>query len=69
MTSTPLFHVNDRVMKKSGYKFEGTVQAAFYNKAGRLRYVVEHESIDGLLHIFNPEQLISRTGQHEKSDT
>lgn len=46
----------DKVNKKEGYKFPGTVVAVFKKTTGETRVVVEMDEY-GLLHIFNPEQL------------
>lgn len=51
------FKTGDRVVKPKGYPFPGEVRAAFTNKAGKPRYVVELDGVSGLLHIFNGEQL------------
>ena len=50
------FVEGDHVMKKRGdYTFCGVVLAAFRKRSGSPRYAVENE--DGLVHIFNHEQL------------
>ena len=50
------FHEGDHVKKRVGdYRFEGVVLAAFRKRSGSPRYAVENE--DGLIHIFNHEQL------------
>lgn len=47
----------DRVIKDGGdYRFEGEIRACFYKKNGKVRYVVENA--DGVLHIFNRQQLV-----------
>jgi len=44
------------VRKRSGdYSFDGVVLAAFRKRSGSPRYAVENG--DGLIHIFNHEQL------------
>lgn len=55
-----LYAVGDSVKKRSGYEFPGIVVAAFHNCAGDVRYVVEatHSQFDGMLHIFNQDQLV-----------
>lgn len=50
------FKIGDSVIKPSGYKFPGTIVAAFTTLAGKERYVVEMTDY-GLLHIFNEDQL------------
>ncbi len=50
------FSVGDRVDKREGYKFPGTVVSRFTTSAGGLRFVVEMDFY-GLLHIFNGKQL------------
>ena len=52
------FDIGDHVRKTSGYRFEGTVQAAFTTRSGYWRYVVEHfPPQTGLLHIFSGKDL------------
>jgi len=49
-------NTGDKVEKVTGdYKFKGTVVSVFKKLSGKVRVVVENE--DGILHIFNPEQL------------
>lgn len=50
------FSLFDKVYKPMGYPFPGQVVAVFMTRAGKHRYVVEHECGD-LLHIFNDTQL------------
>lgn len=50
------FKVGDKVNKKEGYKFPGTIVAVFETRSAKTRLVVEMDDY-GLLHIFNPEQL------------
>lgn len=46
----------DRVIKEGGdYVFEGIVLSVFKKLSGKVRVAVENK--DGLIHIFNPEQL------------
>ena len=52
---TAKFKVGDLVSKTKGYKFDSTIVAVFTNTKGQIRVVAEHQ--DGLLHIFNEEQL------------
>ncbi len=54
------FTEGDRVRKRSGYNFDGTVVAAFHKLDGQERYVVEMDGNAGLLHIFNAGQLERR---------
>lgn len=53
--------IGDKVEKHSGYKYPGEIRAIFTNRAGKVRYVVEalHEDFEGMLHIFNGDQLIA----------
>ena len=51
------FKVGDKVNKKQGYKFPGTIVSVFYTSNKDLRYVVEMDEYH-LLHIFNHLQLI-----------
>lgn len=46
----------DKVRKIKGYPFDGTVLGTFITLAGLERIVVESDAIQGLLHIFAPEQ-------------
>ena len=59
MNPKPMFKIGDKVDKKVGYTFPGTVIAAFETTACKLRYVVEMD-VHGLLHIFNEDQLIRK---------
>lgn len=50
------FKEGDAVLKRGGdYDFDGVVLAAFRKRSGSPRYAVENE--DGLIHIFNHDQL------------
>jgi uncharacterized protein YaiL (DUF2058 family) len=49
------FPIGTKVRKIKGYKFDGTIVANFRTVAGKDRLVVDNG--DGLLHIFNAEQL------------
>lgn len=60
-----MLKVGDKVDKPKGYKFPGTVVAAFHKLDGQERYVVEMDGNAGLLHIFNADQLEKRKGSHE----
>lgn len=52
------FSVDDEVIKNKGkYDFHSTVQAVFQNRDGDTRLVCESIDMDGLLHIFSPEQM------------
>jgi len=48
-----------KVIKKVGYGFPGVIVSAFETLAGKTRYVVEAtgEGYEGMLHIFNGDQL------------
>lgn len=50
------FKIGDKIIKPEGYPFSGEIRAAFTNRSGDWRYVVEHDC-GGLLHIFNDLQL------------
>ena len=52
----------DKVCRKDGasYSFNGFVLIGFLTLAGKVRYVVEHETEKGMLHIFNEDSLESR---------
>ena len=50
------FKVGDKVYKPKGYRFPGTVVATFKNTQGLKRVVAELKD-NGMLHIFNEEQL------------
>ena len=49
--------VGTRVRKSSGYDYPGTIVGIAATTEGRIRYVVEHRTSLGMLHIFSPEQL------------
>lgn len=49
------FPLGSKVRKIKGYKFDGTIVANFKTVAGKDRLVVDNG--DGMLHIFNEEQL------------
>lgn len=49
--------VGDKVNKKTGYRFPGTIVAVFDTTKGETRVVVEMDGY-GLLHIFSPENLV-----------
>lgn len=53
------FAVGDRVIKISGYGYPGEIVSIFQTKSGKTRYVVEAtgEGYEGMLHIFNGDQL------------
>ena len=51
-----LFEIGDRVEKFTGdYQLAGYVRAVFTTRAGKLRYVVEHDP--GFLHIYGQANL------------
>lgn len=50
-----MIELNTKVRKKTGYEFEGFVVSSFSTIAGKDRVVVDNG--DGLLHIFNEDQL------------
>jgi len=56
------FQVGDKVSKRKGYLFPGEIRAVFKTKAGLTRVVAEADHIDlqGMLHIYAPEDLIMR---------
>jgi hypothetical protein len=54
MTETK-FKVGDKVYKPKGYKFISTIVSVFTTVAGNVRVVAENG--DGLLHIFNEDNL------------
>lgn len=58
---TPLFRINDRVGKISGYKWPGKVVSVFTRLSGDARYVVECTipEASGALHIYSEGQLVS----------
>lgn len=53
------FAVGDKVTKREGYSFPGTVRAVFLTEKEQVRVVVEMDGY-GLLHIFNPRNLEKR---------
>jgi len=60
MNDKPLF-VGDPVL--SGDYFDGYIVARFRTRSNEERFVVEHADINGLLRIFNREQLTYRKGE------
>lgn len=56
-TTVHYWNVGDKVVKRKGYKFPGTIVSRFYKLDGEMRLVVESSDIPGLLHIFAPEQM------------
>lgn len=52
-----VFHLGDYVSKVKGYVYVGWVVARFWTRAGEVRYVVENEASQGMLHIYNGSQL------------
>ena len=63
------FAVGDQVVKQTGYSFPGEVRAVVITRAGRTRYVVEATGVgyDGMLHIFNSEQLMLREDEKKEA--
>lgn len=57
--------VGTPVQKHSGYSFPGEIRAAFRNRAGEIRYVVEATIVpyQGMLHIFSPNQIVVQQGR------
>lgn len=49
------FRVGDKVHKPKGYKFNSTIVSVFKTLSGNIRVVAENG--DGLLHIFNEDNL------------
>lgn len=56
------FQVGDKIRKRKGYLFPGEIRATFKTKAGLTRVVAECDHIDlqGMLHIYAPEDLAMR---------
>ena len=54
--------VGDLVRKRAGYAYPGIIVSVFTTRAGATRYVVEadHPEFEGMLHIFNGDQLEPR---------
>jgi len=53
------FKKGDKVFKHTGYSFPGVIACVFETLAGDIRVVVESTTpqTQGMLHIFNPQQL------------
>ena len=51
------FKVGDRVAKKKGYIFVGTVQSVFQKRNGQTRLVVEMDCTE-MLHIYSEADLV-----------
>ena len=51
------FTTGDEVIKVKGYAFPGVVVSTFNTLDGKARYVVESIVCEGMLHIFNGDQL------------
>lgn len=49
------FKTGDKAIKPKGYKFNSTIVSVFKTTKGEIRIVAENQ--DGLLHIFNENQL------------
>ena len=54
----PKFENLEPVRKPKGYKFDGWIVSTFKKRNGEIRVVAENE--DGMLHIFNEDQLERR---------
>jgi uncharacterized protein YjhX (UPF0386 family) len=56
------FRVGAKVQKVKGYKYPGVVVSVFRTLKRQVRYVVEADGdgYEGMLHIFNNEQLEDR---------
>lgn len=65
-SSMPTLRVGDRVAKKRGYSFIGTVQSAFTKRNGETRIVVEMDCT-GMLHIYSPQDVEPTTAELEIS--
>ena len=61
------FPVGTKVQKVRGYRFPGTVIAAFITLKGRERYVVECSvpEVDGILHIYSAADLEEIKQEHD----
>ena len=51
-----MFKIGDKVRKKQGYEFPGTVVSIFKTTTGKDRLVVEMDQYH-MLHIFNLDQM------------
>lgn len=49
------FKIGDKAVKPNGYKFNSIIVSVFKNTKGEIRIVAENA--DGMLHIFNENQL------------
>jgi hypothetical protein len=56
------FKIGDAVQKRKGYSFRGRIVAKFHTLSGNIRYVVEHATEVGMLHIYSGEQLEQANG-------
>lgn len=56
--------IGDRVSKKRGYSFIGTVQSVFTKRNGEIRIVVEMDCT-GMLHIYSPQDVELTTDELE----
>lgn len=61
------FRVGLPVRKMKGYPFNGFIVACFHNRAGAARYVVEHATETGMLHIYSGAQLERRSDHDPQS--
>lgn len=64
------FSRGQSVVKKEGYNYPGEVVCVFRNKIGQIRYVVEATGVgyEGMLHIFNGDQLTYFASKPEAGD-
>jgi hypothetical protein len=66
-----MWNVGDLVEKTNGYKWPGVVVGVVQTLAGKTRIVVEctAKGVEGALHIYTPEQLVSpATSDQASSD-
>ncbi len=64
----PKFYIGQLVQKVSGYRYPGVVIGICTTRAGAVRYVVEadHPSFEGMLHIFNADQLVAASDAKDR---
>lgn len=58
--------IGDKIFKPKGYKFNGTVVSVFNTTSGDIRIVAEMDD-NGMLHIFNENQLEIRDTLYDES--